>query len=328
MVHSSSNDFKFAPSVRKKLSDEIKEISRIRTQTSIDRVINKLKLGSHEEMLKMLKGISPTKTWENNISELNTDHPTFLLIYDLTIAAFFEGIYELTSYQLSDFAHNVNYIAPLRASAERYYRVQGLAVREVDAQGQNLAMFLRNLSPDRKKKLNYWLAENFDFELEAPLDGGHLSLKLKQLTTNELFNLADMGFGFSQMIPILVQLWMISTGRHLRRFRGTPFIFAIEQPELHLHPRLQAKLADIFMSTITTAKKMNIDLRLVLETHSETMINHFGNKIAQGVFDHNDINVILFEKDPSVTYSNVMETGYDEEGFLKQWPYGFFEPED
>ena len=247
---------------------------------------------------------------------------------ELLFAGYFELIYMIIESHLRSTMQNVYYIAPLRASAERYYRVQGLAVREVDAQGRNLPMFVRNLSFDMRKKLNNWLIENFDFELKSESEGGHLSLKIRVDGSSVFENLADMGFGYSQMIPILIQLWMIGESRNALRIRGLPRIFAIEQPELHLHPRLQAKLADVFVATVQTAKKMRIDVRLIIETHSETMINRFGSRIADGDLDHNSINVIVFEKNNNSQSTSIMRSGYDKEGYLKKWPYGFFRPED
>jgi len=311
-----------------RLFSELKRVSRSRTTENIEDIISALQLSSRAQMLEQLKELNPpTPTWKSQVDTWEVTNSDFALIYDLVIARFTELIYELAEYYLYATIQNFNYIAPLRASAERYYRVQGLAVREVDAQGLNLAMFIRNLSTDMRRRLNSWLLENFDFELMAQLDGGHLSLKLKQPGTSELTNLADMGFGFSQLIPILVQLWVMSSRHRTVRQRASSYVFAIEQPELHLHPRLQAKLADVFIASIQAAEKIRVDLKLILETHSETMINRFGSRIADGDFRHDNISVILFEKDTASSQSIVTSTGYDKEGILVQWPYGFFEPE-
>ncbi|MBK7918404.1 MAG: AAA family ATPase [Chloroflexi bacterium] len=106
-----------------------------------------------------------------------------------------------------------------------------------------------------------------------------------------------------------------------------PITSAIEQPELHLHPRLQAKVADAFVSTIQTAKDLNLDLRLIIETHSETIVNRFGHSIAQGDLSHKDISVVLFEKSDSMKQTKVRTSYYDNEGFLIDWPLGFFDPQ-
>jgi predicted ATPase len=327
-----SSDDLIDSTVFDQLFAEVKSITRSRTPELIQKIIRRLQLSDREQLLQQIQNMSPpTQSWEKAVSGWTLDSPQFNTIVDLLFAGYFELIYMIIQSQIGSIAQNVYYIAPLRASAERYYRVQGLAVREVDAQGRNLVMFVQNLPSDLRKKLNNWLTENFDFELRSDSEGGHLSLKIKLAGSSIFENLADMGFGYSQMIPILIQLWMIGTGRSTRStFRGRrlPYIFAIEQPELHLHPRLQAKLADVFISTIQATKKIGLDLRLIIETHSETMINRFGSRIADGGLDHNSINVIVFEKNNNSQATSIMRSGYDEEGYLTKWPYGFFRPED
>ncbi|QDY46926.1 AAA family ATPase (plasmid) [Planococcus glaciei] len=55
----------------------------------------------------------------------------------------------------------------------------------------------------------------------------------------------------------------------------------IEQPELHLHPAIQAKLIDAFIKIIMLCKEKSIDIKIIIETHSETMINRIGYIIAK-----------------------------------------------
>lgn len=61
---------------------------------------------------------------------------------------------------------------------------------------------------------------------------------------DEPFNITDMGFGISQVLPIAAQLWAIN-GRH--RDLASSSAVVIEQPELHLHPEYQARLADVLL---------------------------------------------------------------------------------
>jgi len=99
------------------------------------------------------------------------------------------------------------------------------------------------------------------------------------------YNIADMGFGVSQVLPIAAQLWALSVKKR-RRFSGQSEAHAkiviIEQPELHLHPALQGKLGDLFCALIRAADDVSLKLRLVIETHSETIINRIGSKVALG----------------------------------------------
>lgn len=307
-VNLAKNDSFINPTVFEQLSKEIKTLTRSKTPKTIEKIIKRLQLGNREQIFQLIQEMeSPTTSWTKNVSSWHHESPKFNSVVDLIFAGYFEIIYDLIDLKLRDVIRNIYYIAPLRASAERYYRMQGLAVREVDAQGRNLPMFIRNLSNDKKDRLNAWLKVNFNFELRAAAEGGHLSLKIKLADTEDFENITDMGFGYSQMIPILIQLWIISTNRTMRT-RYSPIIFVIEQPELHLHPKLQAKLADVFIAVIQTAKKIKLDIRLIIETHSETMINRFGNKIATEDLEHGDIDVLIFEKDNNSKASSILRS--------------------
>ena len=113
----------------------------------------------------------------------------------------------------------------------------------------------------------------------------------------ETFNLADTGFGFSQMIPVLTQIWsLINLRGGVSKATSTTTIVAIEQPELHLHPRLQAVLADLFVQAVTLAHDNGVDLRLLIETHSEQIINRLGRRVSEAKLRVEDVAVVLFDR--------------------------------
>ena len=315
------------------LVSEIKQRMHKNTNDeTITQLARSLGVGSSKEMLNEMKENNyATETWKRQAKSWRQNGEDFKLIRDLVIASSMVELLASSDEYITEFARNGYYIAPLRATAERYYRLQNLAVDEVDFQGQNLAMFLRNLSEVEKKRFADWTRTNFGFIPRASLSGGHISLKLTEADSGEEFNLADMGFGFSQVLPILTQLWTLSS-RPRRRFSvrqwQVPIIFAIEQPELHLHPRLPANLLDSFLSTIKIAQKSNIDLRLIIETHSETIVNRLGHRIANNDVAPEDINVVLFEKSQPGASTEVHFGKFDSQGFLINWPFGFFEPDE
>jgi hypothetical protein len=261
----------------------------------------------------------------------------------LIIANETENLLLLADEYLTQFASHINYIAPLRATAERYYRIQDFAVDEVDSQGRNLAMFLRHLTDEERHQFAAWTEKSFAIAPEVQSVGGQFSLKLKERGGNTAFNIADIGFGFCQVLPILMELWRILSRSphaslsskqfrfHHRQENSSPVrqqvIFAIEQPELHLHPRLQALLADALLSAMSAARSVNLELRLVIETHSETLINRLGHRIDNGDVKRQDINIVVFEKEHANAPAQIRVAEYDDEGFLTNWPFGFFEPE-
>jgi hypothetical protein len=221
------------------------------------------------------------------------------------------------------------YIKPFRASAERYYRWQNLDVNALDSDGHNMAMFVANMykRPKVKPRFTKWTKDLFQFELNVNNPEGHLSLLIKE-EDGEEYNIADKGFGFSQILPIILMLWQVyeRVTETRRAFQGH-VIVTIEQPELHLHPRLQAKLMDAFIAVVNEAKEKGLDMRFIIETHSQNMINRLGLKIARKEYDPDDATILLFHE-PNANKPSPQVATYDNEGFLTNWPIGFFDPED
>lgn len=219
---------------------------------------------------------------------------------------------------INDFTSKVQYITPIRASAERYYRIQGLSVEELDPQGTNLAMFLHSLSAAQAKEFSEWTQKHMGFSVNSKNTEGHVSILISD-KDNKKINMADTGFGFSQVVPILAQIWKsLTTDR-----RSTPAYYVIEQPELHLHPKMQARLADILIAAVKSAKHSQI--KLVIETHSETFINQLGKAIDKDLISPNDVGIYLFDKHELDGTTTITESAFDAQGFLTKWPYGFFD---
>lgn len=239
--------------------------------------------------------------------------------------------YMIISDYIREYFNNVYYIAPVRATAERYYRLRNAAVNEVDCRGKNLPVFLNSLKNEQFYNFQKWTHRHLGFEVEKSLSEGHVSLKIKKDGQDKAVNLSDTGFGYSQILPIVTQLWYITEAGNKRanaimdrrnEFK-LPITIAIEQPELHLHPALQAKLIDIIAKIA-----MEKDVRFVIETHSETIINRIGLLIDKGKVNNKDIEITIFDKKFGDSKTQVLKSTFDEEGYLKDWPIGFFEPEE
>lgn len=138
---------------------------------------------------------------------------------------------------------------------------------------------------------------------------GH-KLQVTTSGTRKLQDLTHVGVGVSQVIPILVMcLWAE---------KGTTLI--IEQPELHLHPRVQARLADFFLS-ITRLNK-----QCIIETHSEHLINRIRMRIAAsepGTQPEKVLKIYFAEKRHGETFLEDIAT--NEFGVIQNWPKGFFD---
>lgn len=286
--------------------------------------------GDKKSFLNKLKKIRTLgASFTENMSKHTVNSKTIDSIRAKALASTITNILMDIDEHLKNVFLNVNYIEPVRAGIIRYYREQDLSVSEIDPSGRNLPMFLRNLSDVEKKDFNEWTKINLGFEVKAHSRQGQIALHLQEDGGENEYNLADIGFGFSQILPIIAQLWIIVRRNARQNTNHTSTrILSIEQPELHLHPNYQAKVADMFVAATNLAKENNIDLKLVIETHSETIINRIGNLIYTEKLKNSDVSVVLFEKRHVDKSAEVSISDYDTSGCLQNWPYGFFQPEE
>lgn len=228
---------------------------------------------------------------------------------------------------------NISYIAPVRATAERYYRIQGLSVIDVDSMGNNVPMILNSMKAKERSEWRKWTKENFDMEFDTQQQGGHTAINVKK-NNDEMYNLADTGFGYSQILPVLLVIWKKMKDRK-GSIRGSGYyrtrkeynlkkIIIIEQPELHLHPAMQAKVADIFVEII----KKHSDIQFIIETHSVVIMDRIGQHIEISNNLDNPINleekINVFLVNPlSESSKNIIPTSYNPEGIIEEWPVGF-----
>jgi hypothetical protein len=181
--------------------------------------------------------------------------------------------------------HRLSYLGPLRAPARRYYTGHADANTDADVTGESLPYVLTeklyervfDAEPGTHKParttltlaLNRWLyflrtgllsesAEQCGDELKVSSPHDVLvSLGVKSPDGLETHALADSGFGYSQVLPILIKGLMLQPGACL----------LIEQPEVHLNPALQVRIAE-FLAAMSDVGK-----QIVLETHSEHIVN-------------------------------------------------------
>jgi hypothetical protein len=139
--------------------------------------------------------------------------------------------------------------------------------------------------------------------------------------TNTPVSHRDVGIGVSQVIPILVSCYGLSDA-----------LVAIEQPEIHLHPKLQAELGDVFIESALGEQKNTF----ILETHSEHLLlrimrrmrETYNNELPEGCLPvrPEDVSVLFVESDSRGSF--VREMPLNKRGELvKAWPGGFFEEE-
>ncbi|WP_165722949.1 MULTISPECIES: AAA family ATPase [unclassified Pseudoalteromonas] len=311
------------------LDNKLKEIFSAGTgQEKIKKGTSKLDLIYEVDTKRFLKKIfSDQKVFMKKIESCNE---VFLKeIYSLCIHKSLARVIRVINKDMEKTLKNIRYIAPLRATAERYYRHQDLQVKEIDHTGSNLAMLLRSLSVKHTGEFTRWTKENFGFKVRVEEDGLHYALKIQTDEDQKEYNINDMGFGFSQILPIVTSIWIEISNKfpddlHRRDTSKKQLIFAIEQPELHLHPEYQSKLATVFARVIKVAELNNIHLNIIFETHSKTMVDTIGDCIDENIIANDDVNIVLFEKDIKTSSTKVNFATFDNDGDLNNWPIGFF----
>jgi AAA ATPase domain len=300
--------------------------------------LHSIPIGPPGTMLEFMKNNGP-QSWKDQVHYWTISTDRFHKLRNLLLAGRVNDLLGSANAYATQLAASINYFQPVRSSVDRDYLTRDVSVTAVDPSGLNVALVLSSLSPGAQRKFREWMREHFDFEVfpQSVGDGARIALRMKDAISGTEFNLADTGFGFSQMLPFLVQIWSIlavdeTRPRSFRLARfGRPAIptnhlLAIEQPELHLHPLLQARLADMIVATANLSKERGVPVRFMLETHSPTIIERIGQAIEDKKLQPDDAQVVLFELDrnnPKANRAIVKTTKFDSDGILQEWPFGF-----
>lgn len=227
-----------------------------------------------------------------------------------------------------DYFSRVKYIAPLRAPVQRYYRLQGISLSDVDPSGHNIPMIIANMNDKEIRGFTAFTKENFGFHIIREMTPGHVSI-LIGINDETPRNIIDLGFGYSQIIPIIVELWHSVSRTNdygMNRYNKSvvPYTVVIEQPELHLHPAMQADFIDACINIIQNNK--NSSVKFVIETHSETIINRISESIKKEKLNNELVNINIVNRNED-NQSTIKRVKYDKDGDFLEWPIGFFATE-
>jgi predicted ATPase len=141
------------------------------------------------------------------------------------------------------------------------------------------------------------------------LSGGRFEIKVKVKSRSKWESLADVGFGISQFLPIIVADLQLRDDSTL----------IMSQPEIHLHPSIQANLGDYLVKQVNERNK-----NYIVETHSEYLLNRMRLLIVKGEIQPEDVAVYYFEnsiKDGSIAH----RIEFTKDGQILNAPKGFFE---
>ncbi|OQX03513.1 MAG: hypothetical protein BWK73_39285 [Thiothrix lacustris] len=248
---------------------------------------------------------------------------------------------------LSDFAletkeifDSLYYLGPLRDSPKRIYPWAGDAPEDVGQKGEyTIAALLaaatkkrilhhpyhkyeKQISKDKKtfefqQLIARWMKQLnlIDEFLVEPIAEGRKEheVLIRTNSAGSKVKITDVGFGISQVLPALVQAFY--TPRHST--------VLMEQPEIHLHPQVQAELADVFIEAVQIHEKQNPrDVQFIIESHSEHFLTRLQRRVAEGKIRHED--VAIYFVDNKAGKAVIESLKLNEYGEIENWPENFF----
>lgn len=200
---------------------------------------------------------------------------------------------------LNDLFFNLNYLGPLRRAPKDDYSSNG-GSNSVGGEGENVAEIFYELAERTTSfckieeteglikfvkfedtflnAVKYWLCERFKLcsDIYSKKEADSYIIYVVSLS-GIISTIKHVGFGISQVLPIIVEGLRISDNE----------TFVLEQPEIHLHPKVQSSLTDFFISLIEQGKK------LIIETHSDHLITRLRRRIAEDQNNQLDNKVLL-----------------------------------
>ena len=212
----------------------------------------------------------------------------------------------------------IAYLGPLRESPRRHYIMGGQTPSDVGTSGERAVdvLWLSHRSDSNRvkrieSKMSFWF-EKMKIGAFVRLDrlskGNFYRVMVKDCHTGLEINLSDIGFGASQVLPIIVESYYASPDS----------LVLVEQPEIHLHPKAQAEIGDMFIDAIGKSTR-----RFIIETHSEYLLARVRRRIADGTFDADNVAVYYFE--PGIDGTRIRPLLLTADGQFSDIHEGFFE---
>lgn len=216
---------------------------------------------------------------------------------------------------ISDLTMFIDYIGPLRDFPERHYQWKNNFPSEVGKRGTLtiqtiIASNLKNGDLEKKiaaalKKMG--LIESFRVKPISKHRDDYYEVKVKKTKFSAEVLLPDVGFGVSQILPIITALFQSSEGATL----------ILEQPEIHLHPKAQIELADVIIDAVKERK-----IQVIIESHSEHFLTRIQTRIADETISKKFAKLYFCKNEKG--FSELEELELNDSGDIKNWPENFF----
>jgi predicted ATPase len=219
--------------------------------------------------------------------------------------------------KLQNFVTHLIHVPGLRGNPERIYKIASSEdvypgsfekyVASIISNWGKLKKFEAKYIQLKEQLLDLGLASNIK---TVKIDDTSVEIQISRsnsLDQKDCVNIADVGFGVSQTLPVLVALIAAKKGQYVY----------IEQPELHLHPKAQFKLA------IIIAKAISRGVQVIIETHSSILIRGIQIAVVKKELDKKKVALNWFTQNVETGETEVSKATLDEFGAFGEWPEDF-----
>lgn len=211
------------------------------------------------------------------------------------------------------FSLDTYYLGPFRLKPQRVFYIGDLSNNTNTDEFGKETYYQIAKDEELEGKVSEWFYKNFDeWTLYVKKNRPYYEIKIRKSTDWDGINLADVGQGMSQALPIIVKT--LSTS-----IEDTPILKIFEQPELHLHPAAHGNLAELIARST-----LNSNDKYLIETHSKNFILRLRTLIARKIICINDLNLYFVDYDNERDCSNLVKIEIDEIGQVDNWPEDIF----
>ena len=207
----------------------------------------------------------------------------------------------------------IHHLGPRREDPRHRYNWSSYHPKDVGRYGQNmiasiLSSRVRLLSIE--EQILKWLQrlELIDsYDLHPTSESERYEFLIQQYKDGPQVRFTDIGFGVSQVLPLIAQCYCVPEGS----------ILILENPEAHLHPKAQSELADVFIDVVK-----NRNIQIILESHSEHLLLRLMRRIAEEEISADQTAFHFCEINDGISKAERLEV--DEYGNISNWPPNFF----
>lgn len=213
-------------------------------------------------------------------------------------------------------SQKINYVSPLRAHPKRYYFLDKAKVNAFldTLDGEAIAEILKDNST-LKSSVNTWF-KKFNLHVDVgPIRDIIHQIVVKQNSLD--LDITDVGFGVSQVLPVIIQGFLSKEKS----------ITLVEQPEIHLHPKMQADLADLFIDIAIRKNKKGgffANKYLIIETHSEYLLKRLRRRISENkLLSADQVAIYYIEPQEETKSASIKKIDISSKGAF-EWPKDFY----